>query len=570
MNISRFFIERPIFAAVIAVFITLIGAFAYPQLLAVAISRDRAADDQRPAPRIPARRPRRWPRPSPTPLEQEINGVEGMLYMTSSSTRRGWRKITVTFKPGTDLDAAQVLVQNRVALAEPRLPEQVRQVGVTVNKQSTRLPDDRRFDLDRSRRSTSIMSAITPIRTCATGCCGSRASAASRCSAAAIIRCGSGSIPTARPRATSPPARSSPRCAARTSRSRAARSASRPMAAAIPRSSCRSQVQGRLTDPAQFADVVIKTDADAARSRGCATSAGSSSAARNMAFAASFGGKRGVALAVIQQPGSNALDAARLVLDEVEAAKKDFPPGIVLFDPLQSDRICRRVGRERFRKPCSKRSSWSCIVIIVFLQTWRAAIIPIIAIPVALVGTFAVQLALGFSINSLSLFALVLAVGIVVDDAIVVVEAVEKHIRDGMTPREAAHRTMQRGLGRADRHRPGADRGVRPDRVRPRHPGHLLPPVRGDDRRGLADLADRLADAVAGPGRNAAQAAPAEQTLDHGPRLLRPVRVGAAQVQRRLRLAVGPLRAVHRAAWFAGRRSCSSSTPGCSRSPAGG
>ena len=262
------------------------------------------------------------------------------------------------------------------------------------------------------------------------------------------------------------------------------------------------QVQGRLTDPDQFANIVLKTD----------TATGAITRLRDVArveIGSQDYGIRGtsnrrpaVFIAIQQLPGSNALETADGVLADLEAASRDFPPGMALFDPLQS--------RPNMSRPRSRRCSSTLIeavalvvlVIVIFLQTWRAAIIPIIAIPVSLIGTFAVQLALGFSINTLSLFALVLAVGIVVDDAIVVVEAVEKHIREGLSPREAAHRTMQEISGRPDRDRPRPRRGVRAGGPDLGHPRHLLPPVRGHDRRGRGDLDARFADPVAGARRS--------------------------------------------------------------------
>ena len=442
MNISRFFIERPIFAAVIAVFITLIGAFAYPQL-----SLSQYPEIAPPTITINAVYPgassETMAETVAAPIEQEVNGVEGMLYMSSSSTN-GAAGITVTFQPGTDLNAAQVLVQNRVALAEPRLPEQVRQVGVTVNKQSSGFlmivaltSTDPNLDVDYvgNFANTNLRDRLLRLE-----------------GVGGVLVFGGGNYAM---RVWIDPDRAAARNltageivqALRTQNVQVAGGAigQPPYGSGNPAFQLPIEVQGRLNDPAQFANVVIKTDPSGAITR-VRDVARVELGSQEYGIRGSFSGKRGVALAVIQQPGSNALDAAELVLDEVKAASKDFPPGIVYSIPYNpTEYVAASV--EAVQETLIEAIVLVVLVVMLFLQTWRAAIIPILAIPVALVGTFAVQLALGFSINSLSLFALVLAVGIVVDDAIVVVEAVEKHIRNGLTPREAAHRTMREVSG---------------------------------------------------------------------------------------------------------------------------
>jgi hydrophobe/amphiphile efflux-1 (HAE1) family protein len=443
MNISRFFIERPIFASVIAIFITLIGAFAYPQL-----SLSQYPEIAPPTISINAFYPgasaETMAETVAAPIEQEVNGVEGMLYMTSSSTSSGQAGITVTFKPGTDLDAAQVLVQNRVALAEPRLPDQVRQVGVTVAKQSSGFlmivaltSTDPNLDIDYigNYANSNLRDRLLRIE-----------------GVGGVQVFGGGNYAM---RVWIDPDRAAARnltageivAALRTQNVQVAGGAvgQPPYDKGNPAFELPVQVQGRLNDPAQFADVVIKTDPSGAVTR-IRDIGRVELGSQDYGIEGAFGGRRGVALAVIQQPGSNALDAAELVLKEVEAASKDVPAGIVYTIPYHpTEYVAASV--EAVQETLLEAIVLVMIVILVFLQTWRAAVIPIIAIPVALVGTFAVQLALGFSINSLSLFALVLAVGIVVDDAIVVVEAVEKHIRAGLTPREAAHRTMREVSG---------------------------------------------------------------------------------------------------------------------------
>ena len=443
MNISRFFIDRPIFAAVIAVFITVMGAFAlpllplsqYPEIAPPTITINTA---------YPGASAETLAETVAAPIEQEVNGVEGMLYISSSSTSDGAVGITVTFQPGTDLDAAQVLVQNRVALAEPRLPEQVRQIGVTVNKQESGFlmilgltSPDGSYDIDyvgNYAQSTlrdrllrlegvgnvmvfgggnySMRIWIDPDRAAARGLTGPDIVQALR---AQNVQAAAGSI-------GQPPFDTN--------------------AAAF---QLPVQVQGRLTDPEQFADVVIKTDAEGRVTR-VRDVARVELGAQDYGIRGFFDGERGVGVAIIQQPGANALATADLVLEEVEAIRAQLPPGMqvdIAYNPTEF--VAESVAS--VEHTLIEAVVLVVIVVLVFLQTWRAAIIPIVAIPVALVGTFAVQLMLGYSINSLSLFALVLAVGIVVDDAIVVVENVERYIREGLSPREAAYRSMQEVSG---------------------------------------------------------------------------------------------------------------------------
>ncbi len=443
MNISRFFIDRPIFAAVISVFITVIGIFAYPLLPlsqypeiappTITINTAYAgASAETVAETVAA------------PIEQEVNGVEGMLYLSSSSTSDGAVAITVTFEPGTDLDAAQVLVQNRVALAEPRLPEQVRQVGVTVNKQESGFlmilgltAEDGAYDIDyvgnyaqstmRDRLlrvdgvgNVSIFGGgnysmrvwIDPARAAARGLTGPDIVAALR---AQNIQAAAGSI-------GQPPFDTN--------------------AAAF---QLPVQVQGRLTDPNQFADVVIKTDAEGRVTR-VRDVARVELGAQDYGIRGYFDGERGVGIAIIQQPGANALGTAERVMEQVEQIRTELPPGMkveVAYNPTEF--VAESVTA--VEHTLFEAVILVVLVVLVFLQTWRAALIPIVAIPIALVSTFAVQLMLGYSINSLSLFALVLAVGIVVDDAIVVVENVERYIREGLSPKEAAYRAMHEVSG---------------------------------------------------------------------------------------------------------------------------
>ncbi len=443
MNISRFFIDRPIFAAVLSVFITVMGIFAYP-LLPLSQYPEIAPPTINITTAYPGASAETLAETVAAPIEQEVNGVEGMLYISSSSTSDGVVSITVTFQPGTDLDEAQVLVQNRVSLAEPRLPASVRQIGVTVNKQETGFlmilgltSPNEAYDIDyvgNYAQSTlrdrllrlegvgnvqvfgggnySMRIWIDPDRAAARGLTGPDIVAALQ---AQNVQAAAGSI-------GQPPFDTNA------------------SAFQLP-----VQVQGRLDNPEQFADVVIKTDADGRVTR-VRDVARVELGAQDYGINGYFDGERGVGVAVIQQPGANALGTAERVLAEVETIRGQLPPGIDISVPYNPTEFVQE-SVTAVEHTLVEAIILVVLVVLVFLQTWRAALIPIVAIPIALVSTFMVQLALGYSINSLSLFALVLAVGIVVDDAIVVVENVERYIREGLSPKEAAYRSMQEVSG---------------------------------------------------------------------------------------------------------------------------
>ncbi len=443
MNISRFFIDRPIFAAVIAIFITLIGAFAFPNLPLSQYPEIAPPTIVISAP-YPGASSETIAETVAAPLEQEINGVENMLYIQSSSTQ-GQAQITVTFQPGTDLDAAQVLVQNRVRLAEPRLPEQVRQVGVVVNKQQTGFlliatltaQEGSGLDIDYVGNYANTVIRDRLLRLPGVG---------------GVNVFGGGNYSM---RVWIDPDRAAARDLTATEIVSALRTQNVQVAggalgqspnAGNPSFEVPIDVQGRLGTAAEFEDVVLKSDPATGSITRLRDVARVELGNQDYGIRAFYNGDRSVALAVIEQPGANAIDATSLVEQELEALSAEFPAGLSYATPYNPTEFVE-ASVEAVQHTLLEAIVLVMLVIMVFLQTWRAALIPIIAIPIALIGTFAVQLALGFSINSLSLFALVLAVGIVVDDAIVVVEAVEKHISQGLSPREAAHRTMQEVSG---------------------------------------------------------------------------------------------------------------------------
>ena len=440
MRLSHFFIDRPIFALVISVIITLLGVFAYPQLplsqypeiapptvAVVAAYPGATAEDV--AEQVAA------------PLEQEINGVEGMLYMTSSSTADGAVQISVTFQPGTDIDTAQVLVQNRVNRAEPRLPETVRQTGVSVEAQSSgfllilslRSTDDT-LDTDyignyantRVRDRLLRLDGVGDVRVFGAGNYSmrvwidpDRAAAHGLTSSDIVAALRDQNIQATGGVLGQPPYAD---------------------ASTAPAFQMPVQVRGRLIQAEEFGDVVVRRSADGAVTR-LQDVARVELGTETYLVRGYFDQRPGVAMAIVQQPGANALSTADAVLREIEAASAEFPEGMDYVIPYNPTEFVA-ASVSAVQRTLIEAVFLVVLVIIVFLQTWRAALIPIVAIPVSIIGVFAVQLALGFSINSLSLFAMVLAVGIVVDDAIVVVENVERLMREGHSPRIAARKSM--------------------------------------------------------------------------------------------------------------------------------
>ncbi|MBO9712959.1 efflux RND transporter permease subunit, partial [Sphingomonas sp.] len=443
MRLSRFFITRPIFASVIAIIITIIGAIAY-----FALPVSQYPDIVPPTVTVTAAYPgasaETVAETVAAPIEQEINGVDGMLYMSSQSTGDGLLTITVTFKQGTDLDAAQVLVQNRVAVAIPRLPEQTQRAGVVTRKTS---PD---FLL--------IVNLISPDHSLDRGYISNYALTQVRDRLARLDGVGDVRLFGSRDyamRVWIDPNRAAALDLTAGEIVAALRAQNVQVAAGTlgqPGSSNTGQAfqlnvetQGRLKDPAQFANVIIRTDPDGRQVR-------VSDVARVELGAADYNsntylsGDPTVITAVFQRPGSNALAAARAVEHEMQVMSKGFPKGLeyrVIYNPTEFiaqsiDAVYHTLGEAILLV---------VLVVIVFLQKWRAAVIPVVAIPVSLIGTMAILLPLGYSLNNLSLFGLVLAIGIVVDDAIVVVENVERNLSHGMTPLEAARTSMDEVSG---------------------------------------------------------------------------------------------------------------------------
>ena len=437
MRFSHFFVDRPIFAAVLSVILTLLGAISY-RALPITEFPEIAPPTVEVTATYPGASAEVLAGTVASPIEQEINGVDNMIYVVSQSIGDGTLTIDAVFKPGTDVDQAQVLVQNRVSVAIPRLPDQVQKFGVTVRKKSPDLmlvihllsPDgtlDQQYisnyatinikdvltrvdgvgdTLVFGARDFSMRIWLDPAKIQARGLAADDVVSALRTNNVAVS---AGAI-------NQPPAKS-------------------PGGFQIA-----VQTLGRLASTEQFGDIVVATDRDGrvTRVRDIArVELGSQDYTKN----AYLDDKVATAIAVFQRPGSNALSTSRALFATMEQLAKDFPPGLSYRVAYDTTGFIKQSVDEVI-KTLFEAAVLVVIVIILFLQSWRAAIIPIVAIPVSLVGTFFVMQAFGFSLNNLTLFGLVLAIGIVVDDAIVVVENVERYLRQGLSPKEAAHKTM--------------------------------------------------------------------------------------------------------------------------------
>ena len=436
MRLAHFCIDRPIFAAVISILITMLGAASffslpvaqYPEIVppTVVIRANYPGASAQVVSDTVA-----------TPIEQQINGVEDMLYMSSQSTGDGQLTTTVTFQLGTDLDKAQVLVQNRLSLALPRLPESVSRQGVTVRKSSPdlllavhmRSPDNSR---DQLYISNYVNLAIRDVLSRINGVGDVRMLGAQDLSMVVWLD----------------PDKAAERNLTAGEIVSALRAQNVQISAGVvnqpPVASSRAfqlnvEALGRLTEPREFEEIVLKTEEGrVTRVRDIARVEVASQTVTDKTFINEFAG---VGVGVFQLPGGNALATADEVRSTMAELAKSFPPGVeyqINFDPTRF--VAASV--KAVYMTIIEAIVLVALVVILFLQRWRAAIVPIAAIPVSLVGTFAVMAMLGYSLNTLSLLGLVLAIGIVVDDAIIVVENVERNLAEGMTPREAAHVTM--------------------------------------------------------------------------------------------------------------------------------
>ncbi len=438
MRFSHFFIDRPIFAAVVSIFIVLVGVFAYP-LLPVGQYPEIAPPTISVTATYPGASAETLAETVAQPLEQEINGVEDMLYMTSSSTADGRLNLNIVFALGTDLDNAQVLVQNRVQSAEPRLPDTVRQLGVQTRKNSPDIllvvfltsPDGSR---DRAYLSNYARLQLVDRLSRLDGVGGVNMFGARDFAMriwidpdlAAARNLTAGEIVSA--------------LRAQNVQVAAGSIGAPPVAAGSAGFELTLQAQGRLSTPEQFGDIVIRAD-NAGRLVRVRDVARVEIGAQDYGTSAYLMGRDGIGLGITQRPGSNALATAEAILETMDGVKADFPAGVDYSIPYNPTEYVQK-SIEEVQKTLFEAVVLVVLVVLMFLQSWRAAIIPILAIPVSLIGTFAVMAAAGFSLNNLSMFGLVLAIGIVVDDAIVVVENVERKLAEGLPPLQAARSTM--------------------------------------------------------------------------------------------------------------------------------
>ena len=434
---SRFFIDRPIFAAVLSIVLTVAGLVAvltlpvaqYPEIAppTVQVSCNYpGASAQVVADTVAA------------PIEQQINGVENMLYMSSQCTNDGGYCLTVTFGVGTDLNMAQVLVQNRVSMAVPSLPDAVKQTGVMTNKKSPNImlvvnlfSPDKRYDQLYLSNYATIHVRDDLARLEGVG----DVSYLGQRDYSMRVWLDAGKLQERNLTAGDLVA------ALREQNVQvAAGQIGQPPVPAGQGFQYTINTLGRLTEPAQFGDIIVKVGPDrkVVRLRDVARI---QRGAKNQDQNCTLDGDPSMGLALFQLPGSNAVATATRIRDKMEELKKGFPQGLdykIVYDttPFIKESIV-----EVF-KALRDAIILVAIVVLLFLQNWRSTLIPLIAVPVSLVGTFAVMKLLGFTLNNISLLGLVLAVGVVVDDAIVVVENVERWIAQGLSPREAAYKSM--------------------------------------------------------------------------------------------------------------------------------
>lgn len=436
-NFAFFFIDRPRFATVIALLIVFLGAISYFSL-PVAQFPDVAPPTVVVRAAYPGATPDVLADTVAASIEQEVNGVEGMLYMNSQSTADGAYQLTVTFELGTDLDEAQVLVQNRVAIAQPRLPETVQRIGVTVQKSS---PDllmvvqmlSRDGSLDQLYVSNYALLQVRERIRRLQGVGEVRLFGGREYSMRVWLDPGHMAFYELMPSDVVAALR------AQNLQVAAGTIGQEPLEQEVP-FQLNVTTLGRLSTVEQFENVIVKTSDDGRRVK-LADVARIELGALDYSVNAYLNDTPTLALPIFQRPGSNALETAQAVRDTMDELAKDFPEGLdyaIVYDPTRF--IDSSV--DAVIETIIEAILLVILVMLLFLQSWRAAIIPVLAIPVSLIGTFAVMLAFGYSINNLTLFGLVLAIGIVVDDAIVVVENIERNLARGLSKREATRTAM--------------------------------------------------------------------------------------------------------------------------------
>jgi multidrug efflux pump subunit AcrB len=499
LDASRFFIDRPIFAAVLSIVITVAGLIAIPNLplseypdVVPPIVQVRAV--------YPGANPTTLSQTVAAPLEEAINGVDDMIYMKSVAASDGVMQLDVVFEIGTDVDKAQVQVQNRVSQALPRLPEAVRQLGVSTTKSAPNLTmvvflksTDGRYDQLYLRNYILLNIRDELNRLDGVG---------------QVFLFGGGDYAM---RVWLDPEKIAARGIAAGDVVRALREQNVQVSAGSIGAAAAAERLGpadrdqRAGPPEHGRGVLRRRRQDGAAGRADPHPRHRPRRARRSEYAlrSLSDNQRAVAIPIFEAPGANSLAMSDDVRATMARAEKDFPPGIawsVDYDPT----VFVRQSIESVVTTLLEAILLVVIVVVLFLQTWRASIIPLLAVPVSIIGTFAVLLVFGFSLNTLTLFGLVLAIGIVVDDAIVVVENVERNIEAGMNAARGRAQGDERGVGPDHRDRLVLTRGVRADRLPRRHHRAVLPPVRGHDRDLDHHLHHQLADAVAGAGGGAA------------------------------------------------------------------
>jgi hydrophobe/amphiphile efflux-1 (HAE1) family protein len=442
VRFSRFFIDRPVFAVVLSLVVLAAGLIS---LTALPISEYPEVSPPTITVRAvyPGANPTVLAQTVGTPLEDAINGVERMLYMSSSATADGVLNLTVTFEIGTNVDLAQVQVQNRVSQALARLPEEVRALGVTTEKRSP--------DITMVVHLVSPDGRYDPVYLRNYALLNVRNELARLPGAGQVAVFGAGDYAM---RVWLDPNKVAARGMSASDVVQAIREQNLQVAAGVVGGQpmpgpvayqLTVNAKGRLADETEFGNIIVRTGTNGEVTR-------LRDVARLQLGAGDYGlrslldNKSAVAIVVFQAPGSNALALSSAVRERMAELKTRFPQGMdwsAVYDPTT---FVRESIREVIRT-LLEATLMVVIVVVLFLQTWRASIIPLAAVPISIVGTFAVMLAAGFSINTLSLFGMVLAIGIVVDDAIVVVENVERHIEEGLSPLEASHRAMEEVSG---------------------------------------------------------------------------------------------------------------------------
>ncbi|WP_298231251.1 efflux RND transporter permease subunit [uncultured Azohydromonas sp.] len=443
MDISRYFIDRPRLATVLSLFIFLVGLLAIFQL-PISEYPEVAPPQVVVRAQFPGANPRVISETVATPLEEQISGLEGMLYYESQATADGTMVLTVTFRIGTSPEAAETAVQNRVNRALPRLPEIVRQIGVTTEKQASNLtmvvhmvsPDDSRDSLYlRNYAHQQVRDELLRIPGMGT-----------------VILFGSGDYAM---RIWIDPQRLAGHGLTANDVVDAVREQNTQVAAGVvgappsPRGTdfqLAVNTQGRLGNEQEFADIIVRADPGTGAVLRIRDVGRVEISANTYSLRSLLNNKEAAAIGIFQAPGSNALAISDNVRATMARLKADFPPGVdyaIVYDPTRfvATSITKVV------ETLLEAVLLVVLVVVLFLQTWRASVIPLLAVPVSIVGTFAVLLAIGYSINTLTLFGLVLAIGIVVDDAIVVVENVERNLEDGLTPHEATVKAMREVSG---------------------------------------------------------------------------------------------------------------------------